>query len=120
MPLKGAKISVMGPGRVKERQNRGSHRKKKTKAQLSRARKLSRGLKWGLAPLDFRLNFSPALRSLAPQKTQQPSNCPPSLETKYRGMWKSCQEKFIEKPQNLPLMVSKASICSGCYTDTPG
>src|ERR1700733_9019649 len=112
--------SVMGRRRNLERLNRGSHRKKKTKAQLSRARKLSRGPEWGLAPLDFRLNFSPALRSLAPQKTLQPSNCPPSLETKYRGMWKSCQEKFIEKPQNLRLQVSKASICSGCYTDTLG
>ena len=32
------------------------YRKKATKAQLSRARKLRRGAKWGVAPLNFRLN----------------------------------------------------------------
>ena len=30
--------------------------KKETKAQLSRARKPRRGVQWGKAPLDFRLN----------------------------------------------------------------
>jgi len=30
--------------------------KKETKAQLSRARKLRRGVQWGKAPLNFRLN----------------------------------------------------------------
>jgi len=30
--------------------------KKETKAQLSRARKPRRGAKWGVAPLNFRLN----------------------------------------------------------------
>jgi len=43
------------------RQNHRFYRKKKTKAQLSRAKKRSRGSKWGLAPLNFRLSFSPAL-----------------------------------------------------------
>jgi hypothetical protein len=36
--------------------NAVSTEKKATKAQLSRARKLRRGAKWGVAPLNFRLN----------------------------------------------------------------
>src|ERR1700733_14157279 len=89
--------------------------KKETKAQLSRARKPRRCVKWGKAPLDFRLNPVRLYDWLGQQKTLRPTNSPPSLEAQYRGLWKTCQEKFIFKPQNLMLAVSKTSTYCGGY-----
>src|SRR5580692_1806632 len=91
--------------------------KKETKAQLSRARKPRRGVKWGKAPLDFRLTRSGSTTGWGQQATLQPTNSPPSLEAQYRGLWKTCQEKFINKPQNLMLTVSKTSTYSGGYAN---
>jgi hypothetical protein len=89
--------------------------KKETKAQLSRARKPRRGVQWGKAPLDFRLNSVRLYDWLGAAKTLRPTNAPPSLEAQYRGLWKTCQEKFINKPQNLMLTVSKTSTYCGVY-----
>jgi len=95
-----------------------SRRKKEAKAQLSRARKPRRGAKWGVAPLNFRLNSVRLLRLVgSSEKTLQPTNAPPSLEAQYRGLWKTCQEKFINKPQNLMLTVSKTSTYCGGYSN---
>jgi len=33
----------------------------------------------------------------------------PSLEAKYRGLWKTCQEKNSTRPQNVRIIVSKPS-----------
>jgi hypothetical protein len=89
--------------------------KKETKAQLSRARKPRRGVKWGEAPFEFSVNSVRLYDWLGAATTLQPTNTPPSLEAQYRGLWKTCQEKFINKPQNLMLEVSKTSTYCGGY-----
>src|SRR5271154_2781572 len=91
--------------------------KKETKAQLSRARKPRRGVQWGKAPLNFRLNSVRLYDWLGAAETLRPTNAPPSLEAQYRGLWKTCQEKFINKPQNLMLTVSKTSTYCGGYAN---
>ena len=52
---------------------------------------------------------------------KKPVHVPPSLGAQYQGLWKTCQEKFILQPQNLPLRLSKASIpsgrCAGCNSN---
>src|SRR5271156_6406448 len=58
-----------------------------------------------------------ALPILGAAKTLRPTNAPPSLEAQYRGLWKTCQEKFINKPQNLMLTVSKTSTYCGGYAN---
>jgi len=37
----------------------------------------------------------------------------PSLGAEYRGLWKTCQEKFMFGPQNIWCVVSNLSIRSG-------
>jgi hypothetical protein len=62
-----------------KRQNRLLCPKKKTKAQLSREKKLRRGFEWGVAPLDFRLNFSPALPLIGATKNAATKQLSPEL-----------------------------------------
>jgi hypothetical protein len=59
--------------------NAVSTEKKKTKAQLRRAKKTSRGSKWGLAPLVFRLSFSPALLLFGAVKNAPTKQLSPEL-----------------------------------------
>src|SRR5580704_5069484 len=91
--------------------------KKETKAQLSRARKPRRCVKWGEAPSRFSVNPVRLYDWLGAAKELRPTNSPPSLEAQYRGLWKTCQEKFINKPQNLMLRVSKTSTYCGGYAN---
>jgi hypothetical protein len=54
---------------------------------------------------------------LGAAKELRPTNSPPSLEAQYRGLWKTCQEKFINKAQNLRLRLSKTSTYCGGYAN---
>ena len=53
--------------------------KKETKAQLSRARKPRRGAKWGMAPLNFRLNSVRLYDWLGAARNAAANKCSPEL-----------------------------------------
>jgi len=88
--------------------------RKKGKAQLSRANIRLARCEVARFPSCFRLN--PVSLFSGPGALpggRRPVHLPPSLGAQYRALWKTCQEKFTQEPQNIMLSVSKASICSG-------
>jgi hypothetical protein len=88
--------------------------KKKDKSPAKPRKKTEARCVVGFWPSRFSVKLGPALRLAGgSEKKLQPTNSPPSLDAQYRGLWKTCQEKLIEKPQNPMVAVSKASTCSG-------
>jgi hypothetical protein len=77
-----------------KRLNRHFRRKKKTTAQLSRAKEPRRGSEWGLAPLDFRLNFSPALRLVGAAKNAAAKQLSPELGDEVSGVVEKLSRKI--------------------------
>ncbi len=72
----------------------------------------------GQSPLNFR--FNPV--RLHRESTDRPGqrrliHVPPSLGAQYQGLWKTCQEKFTLRPQNLRQKLSKASTGSGACAE---
>ena len=71
-----------------------SYRKKATKAQLSRAIKQRRGAKWGVAPLNFRLNSVRLSDWLGAAKNAAANKCSPELGSAVSGVVENLSRKI--------------------------
>ena len=79
MPLGTTKVTLWGTTEAEAGTIAIFAEKKKTKAQLSRETKPRRGSEWGLAPLDFRLNFSPVLPLIGAARNAATKQLSPEL-----------------------------------------
>jgi hypothetical protein len=68
--------------------------KKKDKSPAKPRKKPHRGPKWGLAPLNFRLNFSPALRSVGAVKNAAAKRLSPELGNEVSGLVEKLSRKI--------------------------
>jgi hypothetical protein len=91
----------------------GSDAKKREKCSAKRAAQPRRVSWQEQFTLDFGLNPAWLARFPWLRTQKNPENDPPSLDAKYRRLWKSCQEEFSKKVQNIVFQLSKASIYSG-------